>query len=295
MSASDSRPVVAPAPPPALLFEMLRSFVVLSETLNLSHAVQKLGSTRQTVRRHIASLEETKGGALFDVQDRRYVLSALGTQILPEAHRLVAGAAAWYTGNSGLVNGLQFINQANLDGWYFYQQQHPISRAFTSSGEMLQKVLKGWTEAGGQLEHPALREVRRFCNIFRRFNDDLIFAEVGEDSSFVSWFGETTAQSSVGRALGQMPGGNDFGRLVDIAYEEVEATQSIRLDHVHTLLPFGDSGNNLPISYERLMLGARFPDQSLAIVSAVRRTYDIEIKGVSRAMLQSMPAKMEMS
>ena len=139
-----------------------------------------------------------------------------------------------------------------------------------------------------------MRAVRPYCNIFRRLGDNLVFAEVGDDSSFVSWFGEATALSTVGRALGQMPGGRDFGYLVDIAYEEVEANQSIRLDHVHTLLPYGESGNLLPITYERLMLGARFPDQSLAIVSAVRRTYDVEIKGVSQAMLQRMPAKMEM-
>lgn len=280
--------------PPALLFEMLRSFVVLSETLNLSHAVQRLGSTRQTVRRHIASLEEIKGGVLFDVRDRRYALSTLGEEILPEAHHLVANAAAWFNGNAGRIDGLQYINQVNPDGWYFFQQQHPIGRAFSSSGGSLQAVLRGWADAGGQLEHDALRAVRPFCNIFRRFEGNLIFAEVGDDSSFVSWFGEATAQSTVGRALGQMPGGTDFGRLVDIGYEEVEASQSIRLDHVHTLLPYGESGNLLPITYEKLMLGARFPDQSLAIVSAVRRTYDVEIKGVNQAMLQRMPEKLVM-
>lgn len=280
--------------PPALLFEMLRSFVVLSETLNLSHAVQRLGSTRQTVRRHIASLEEIKGGVLFDVRDRRYGLSPLGERILPEAHHLVASAGAWYNGNAGRIGGLQYINQVNPDGWYFFQQQHPISKAFDSSGADLQAVLCGWTSAGGQLEHEAMRAIRPYCNIFRRFDGNLIFAEVGDDSSFVSWFGEATARSTVGRALGQMPGGNDFGRLVDVAYEEVEASQSIRFDHVHTLLPHGEAGNLLPITYERLMLGARFPDQSLAIVSAVRRTYDVEIKGVSQAMLRRMPEKLAM-
>lgn len=281
--------------PPALLFEMLRSFVVLSETLNLSHAVQRLGSTRQTVRRHIASLEEIKGGVLFDVRDRRYALSPLGAQILPEAHDLVATAAAWFNGNAGRIDGLQYIKQVNADGWYFFQQQHPISRAFDSSGQALRDVLHGWSKAGGQLEHDRMRAVRPYCNVFRRFDGNLIFAEVGNDSSFVSWFGSATALSTVGRALANMPGGTDFGRLVDLAYEEVETNQSIRLDHVHTLLPYGDNGNLLPISYERLMLGARFPDQSKAIISAVRRTYDIEIKGVNQAMICRMPERLAMA
>ena len=40
-----------------LLFEMIRSFTTLAQTLNLSHAVAELNSTRQTVRRHISQLE----------------------------------------------------------------------------------------------------------------------------------------------------------------------------------------------------------------------------------------------
>jgi len=43
---------------PPLLYEMVRSFTVLADTLNLSQAVRLLGSTRQTVRRHIAQIEE---------------------------------------------------------------------------------------------------------------------------------------------------------------------------------------------------------------------------------------------
>lgn len=280
--------------PPALLFEMLRSFVVLSETLNLSHAVQKLGSTRQTVRRHIAALEEVKGGDLFEVLDRRYALSDLGERILPEARDIVAGASAWYNGNSGRVDGLQYIHRAETDGWYFFQQQHSIGKVFTSSGTLLQKVLRGWSEAGGQLDHEAMRAVRPYCSVFRRFDRNLIFAEVGEESSFLTWFGEANARSAVGRPLGQMPGGSDFGRLVDIAYREVETTESLRLDHVHTLLPFGDSGELLPVAYERLMLAARFPDQSLAIVFMARRTYDVEIKGVNQAMIRRMSEEMIM-
>ena len=59
------------APAPALLFEMIRSFVTLATTLNLSHAVAELGTTRQTLRRHIQQLEEAMNTALFEVDARR--------------------------------------------------------------------------------------------------------------------------------------------------------------------------------------------------------------------------------
>ena len=274
---------------PALLYEMIRSFVVLADTLNLSHAVIQLDSTRQTVRRHIANLEKIKGGELFEVKERRYSLSPLGHLLLPEAKDLMANASAWLLGNAGQVDGLQYLSHSSVDGQLFYLQQHQIDRVFSSSATMLKDVLEGWARGGGQLQHDALKEVRCYCNIFRRISGDLVFAEVGEDSSFMSWFGADVAQSTVGRVLGQMPGGVDFARLVDIAYVEIERSQAIRLDHIHTVIPNPNSEVPIPISYERLMLGARFPDQSPAIISVVRRTYDIEIKGVESELIRTMP------
>ena len=61
-----------------LLFEMIRSFTTLAKTLNLSHAVSELNSTRQTVRRHIAQLEAVKGETLFTLESRQYHLTEAG-------------------------------------------------------------------------------------------------------------------------------------------------------------------------------------------------------------------------
>ena len=58
-----------------VLFEALRSFSTLASTLNLSRAVDALGTTRQTVRRHISLLEEARGEELFALIDRQYVLT----------------------------------------------------------------------------------------------------------------------------------------------------------------------------------------------------------------------------
>ena len=272
-----------------MLFEIMRSFVTLAHTLNLSHAVEQLSSTRQTLRRHITILEEIKGGPLFDISDRRYALSPLGEQILPEARELLISADNWLLGRVQKVGGLQYLSHSTKDGWYFYLQQHPLERAFNSSGDLLREVLAAWGTAGGALDHEAMRAVRPVCNVFRRVQDSLLFNEVGEHSSFVSWFGERAARSAIGRPINQMPGGADFNHLVNIAYTEIEQSQSIRLDHIHTILPKGDERENVPIAYERLMLGARFPDDSPAIVSVVRRTYDIEIKDIGLDMLRRMP------
>lgn len=277
-----------------LLFEMLRSFTRLAATLNLSHAVLDLGSTRQTVRRHVTQLEELKGGALFAVSDRQYALTELGRKILPEALDLLARAEGWILGEAQMINGMQYLRREEPGGWFYFQQQQPIGQLFNSTSHWLPEVMSSWVTAGGHLEHPSMEPIRPYCTVFRRVGDDWLFTEVGDESSFVSWFGWTVSRSSIGRVIGEMPGGGNFGHLANAAYGEVEITQSARLDHIFTMLPKGTEAELLPISFERLLLGARFPDDSFAMISAVRRTYDVDIKGVSQDMLRQMPEDMLM-
>ena len=278
-----------------LLFEMIRSFTTLARTLNLSHAVEELNSTRQTVRRHITQLEDVKGERLFVLENRQYRLTEAGERALPEAQDIIARGNAWIAGQFSMINGLQYLRHVEENGWCHFQQQRPISDIFSSRSDSLKAVLQGWTLACGDLEHPELKKVRPYCTISRPRGVEWLFTEVGENSSYVSWFGWKAARSSIGSPLGQMPGGSGFGRLVNAAYEEIQATQSVRLDHIYTLFPRGDEGVLQPICYERLLLGARYPDQSFAMISAVRRTYDVVIEGVTDEMLRRMPEEMLMS
>lgn len=277
-----------------LLFEILRSFTTLAATLNLSHAVKQLGSTRQTVRRHIAQLEDIKGGALFDVNDRQYSLTPLGINVLPEAEDLLARAKTWVSGDYSFVNGLQYLRNAASDGWSLYQQQHAMSRVFRSTGPLLKDTLSAWVDSSGALEHPAMQAVRPHLMVFRRMNEQWLCVELGDESSYVSWYGWAAARSSIGRDLGRMPAGEDFGRLANLAYVEVETNQGVRLDHIFTQVRREKDGPLVPICYERLLLASRFPDGSFAMLSAVRRTYDVDIMGVTDEMLRTMPEDLAM-
>lgn len=275
--------------PPALLFEIMRSFVTLARTLNLSHAVKELASTRQTLRRHVAVLEDIKGGPLFSVSERRYELTELGEKVLPEAEHLLAQAEGWVAGAASQLNGLQYLSKVTDEGWMYFQQEQPIGKVFSSTSSMLPECVNAWAEARGDIEHPALKAMRPKCMTFRRSEANWIFTEVGEESSFRSWFGWTMAQSAIGRSLGQLPGGAIFDHLVNLAYVDVETSQSMRLDHCFTKLHNEEAGGPMPICYERLLLGSKFADGSFAMLSAVRRTYDVEIEGVTDEMLRLMP------
>ena len=217
-----------------LLHEMIRSFTTLARTLNLSHAVKELGSTRQTVRRHITLLEEAKGEQLFSVEERQYRLTEAGQRALPEALEILARGNSWLNNSLNHVDGLQHLSRKQPDGWSFWQQQRPVSEMWTSDRPLLRECLKAWALSEGQLEHEAMQHIRPYFMVFRDSPSGWICVELGDLSSYVSWFGWTNARSSIGRDVGKLPGGDDFARLVGMPFDEVFRTQNVRLDHVFT-------------------------------------------------------------
>ncbi|MEM1352266.1 MAG: LysR family transcriptional regulator [Pseudomonadota bacterium] len=271
---------------------MIRSFTTLARTLNLSHAVKELRSTRQTLRRHIATLETMKGVKLFDVRERQYHLTEAGERALPEAEFILARGTSWLNKDIGHVEGLQHISKVLSDGWYFYQQQRPISDIWTTERPMFREAVKAWTMAQGELEHEAMQHIRQYFMVFRESPYGWLTVEIGDQNAYVSWFGWTRARSSIGRDVGKMPGGDDFARLLSAPFDEVRDTRGLRLDHVCTLLPRVDGGPMVPLSYQRLMLGCSFPDGTFALVSMVERCYDLRIKGVSLEQASRMPEEM---
>ncbi len=74
---------------------MLRAFVCLARTLNLSKACEELLATRQTVRRHITDLEGILGIKLFVVTDRQYRLTPEGCEKVTEAKSLLLQLDTW--------------------------------------------------------------------------------------------------------------------------------------------------------------------------------------------------------
>lgn len=267
-----------------LLFEMLRSFTTLADQLNLSHAVRELGSTRQTVRRHVSQLEESIGGPLFDVRDRRYELTELGRLMLPQARDLQARASAWVSGQLTERNGLPCLS-AKIGTWDFYQQQHAIGSIWKDDELLLAETFRAWSLAGGRLEHPQFDHVRPFNIVYRLTDAGWICVEFGARSFYVGWFGEDYAKSSIGRTLGKLPGGEGFARMLDEAFHEVQQTQSARLDHIFTQVPRSGESELVPVAYKRLMLCGRFPDDSLSVISLVLPTRNIDIAELDASRL----------
>ncbi|AXI45073.1 LysR family transcriptional regulator [Sulfitobacter sp. SK012] len=277
---------------PPLLYEMIRSFTTLARTLNLSHAVTELNSTRQTVRRHIAQLEEMMGEPLFSIDDRRYHLTEAGNQTLPEAQDILARCNVWMRGQVVHQNGMPQYKIEFPTGGDFYQQQKPLNSIWKSDRPLLAAALKAWTMANGDLESPYFEALRPYVMVFRNSPNGWVCVELGDESSYVSWFGLATARSSIGRVLGELPGGADFARLLSQPFHDVERDRSVRVDHIYTQIPRGPDQDPVQICYARLLLGCSFPDGSFALVSVVDRHNEIEISDTPG---RQMPADLVMN
>lgn len=274
---------------PALLYEMIRSYTTLARTLNLTRAVEELGITRQTLRRHITGLEEVRGQKLFDVQDRRYELTDAGKDALPTAYDVLARIETWSLGQSTEIDGLQYLAQTDQQGWRFYLKQQPLEKAWNSTSPLMSETIRAWAMSGGHVEHPAMEHIRPHLIVYRETPLGWTCIELGEMSSFVLWFGWAHSRSSIGRPIGELPGGGGFARLLMQPFEEVHSSNGIRLDHIHTLVPRGKDMPPQVATYQRLLLGGRLPDGSFAMLSVAEYTNEIDIPGVDDTMLEDLP------
>lgn len=276
----------------SILFDLLRSFVSLAGTLNLARTVEELGSTRQTVKRHIAILEQTLGHPLFEVLDRQYQLTTEGKKALPEAEEIINRGNAWLAGQTGHIDNLFQISINDPDGTVFFLQQHPLSDLWRCGSPFLNECLRRWIQAEGQIEHPALASIRPYSMIFRPDEDEWTCVEVGPESSYANWFGWACEKSSVGRRIASLPGGSKIASLISRSFNDVYKTAAMQLDHVHTEMNHPELGDRVPMSYMRLILGCRFADDSFALVSIVERGYDISIDGLDQERIESMPPEL---
>lgn len=272
-----------------LLFEMIRSFVVLAKHLNLSRAVDDLNSTRQTVRRHIDALEECMDVKLFEVVDRRYQLTSDGQRALATAQLLLAQGQLWLSGELSESEGLRLINSERSDGYFFCTQQQSADVIWKSESTFLRTALTSWMAAKGQFESPEMAQVRPYTIAYRDTPSGWFCVEVGEHSFYANWWGWTIARSSVGRTLDDFPGGPELATVMEQQFRDIQTTRGFRLDQVVTRVPRTPGGDPVALCYNRLLMGGSLPDGSFIMVVAVDRPESISISGLGQEMLEEMP------
>lgn len=272
---------------------MMRSFTTLARTLNLSESVERLGVTRQTIRRHIKTLEEIKGKPLFEVRNRSYRLTQDGRECLEEAERILAESEAWLSGRyvrlRNADNTLEHAVYQDERGLDFRAQQHPLSRLWDDAPPLLQTGFRAWANARFTVEDEEMLPIQPYLLLYRQYGEDWICVGIGEKSSYATWYDWTRVKSAIGRHVSDSPTQPEIKRFMAGAYTEIIREGGVRLDHIYTLTPREKSGPPKPVSYQRLLLGCAFPDGSPVLASLVARTYTIDIPDLDHKKVLQMP------
>lgn len=278
-----------------LTFDMLRGFVALAETLNVSLAAQQTGVTRQTLRRNLSDLEALRGVALFRLDGQRYGLTAEGAACLHEARAILAWGEGWDSRSRRtvrLVQGFEHAAFHGADGRRFYAQQHSLGTLAQDGLPLLRRAFAAWGQSLARLDHPAMERLRPYMVIFRRTGESWIFAEVGERSAYARWFGLAQARSAMGTRYDDDGMGRDFNAFIARAYREVHDGGSIRLDHLHAQVPRGAEVH--PTSFQRLLMGCALPDGSQALAMVAAFTNRLRIDRLDGCEVPRMPAHLLM-
>lgn len=276
---------------PSTLFEILRSFTTLANTLNLSETVQQLGVTRQTVRRHINTLEEIKGAKLFELRNRSYTLTDAGMQCRLEAQVLLDQTEGWLRNKSvrsRRKGALERVTYKDEKGYSFHAQQHHLGRLWVDAPPLLRRAFEAWSRAELKLEHSAMEKIKSYRMVYRRLQDSWLCVEVGETSSYATWLGWEWAKSAVGRFSQDDPVGTDFDNFMSQAYFGVFMAGHARLDHIAGLIPRARDAEAVPVRFQRLLLGCAFPDGEPALALFVARTNRVEISSLSTDEIPEM-------
>lgn len=265
-------------------FDMLRAFTSLAKTLNLSETSESLGLTRQTVRRHISDLEAFRGGPLFTLKKHTYALTPLGVASLAGARSLLRQSESWGRGevhSTGMSHHLEFAHSVNDDGSSFYSQQHPVSTVSRIGTPLVQNTLSAWGMALAQIEAEAMQSIRPHLAIYRHSPDGWICVEIGEASTYAKWLGWTWAKSAVGRLLEDDHAGKAYNRFIADAYERLHGEGGVRFDHIFAQLPRESSQTLVPVTFQRLLMGCIFPDDTPALALLASVTSQVDIPGLS--------------
>ena len=273
--------------PPNIMHEMLRSFVTLAKFLNLTHAVNHLGSTRQTVRRHIEMLQALRGETLLAFVDRQYVLTREGELALVEAEQILQLDDAWMRKEVRVVDGLTAVRYDSNPEVPYFSQQHSIDTIWKRGSPLVQNGLLCWVEAKAQLEAPEFDPVRDYLLAYRRHNNEWLCVSIGEKSSYATWLGWSWAKSAIGKPLADDPMASEADQYVSQSYDSILRSGGLRIDHVYTRIARTHGGKPEPITYQRLIFRCMFPNGDHALVTLVERTNTVQIVS---ADLDALPA-----
>jgi len=280
---------------PSVIYEMLRSFVAVADTLNVSKAVDQLGFTRQTIRRHLDDLEEITDGPLFEVRNRQYHLSEIGEERISGAKELISSLDDWIENQYASPSELKSIVFRSVENdFVYYLQQHGLAKVWGNATPLISSALAAWSCSDAKLESDAFTSLRDYMLVFRKSRGNWLCTFVGQKSSYVTWLGVNWAQSAVGKIIDDDESSLYDYKFVVSAYETVMSWGCPRYDHIHTAFSRDGRTHLEPVNYQRLLLPLFLPDGEPVLGAIVARTNKLDFLDLDVGEIPSISDEMLM-
>jgi hypothetical protein len=263
---------------PSVIYEMLRSFVAVAETLNISSSVSRLGFTRQTIRRHIDDLEGIKGGKLLEHHNRQYRLTEIGRECIDSAVDLIANIEQWVSGSYSTHNTLhRYAHQSDDQKTYFYSQQHPLISVWSTNQDLMQDGLRAWIDSHGKLENEAFSDLKSKLVVYRKHEHEWLCMHLGEHSTLAKLLGATHAKSAIGKTLEDNALAPEFVRFITPTFDAVFEHGSPRFEHVCMKVSNQDRLRPSPFNYHQLLLPLHLPNGEVVVGELVAKSNTLKI------------------
>ncbi len=255
--------------------ELSASLVVFDtfyKTRSVSSTSEILGISRSTVRSHFDRLAQMLSGG--DAITRRGKITNEGERLYDRIRHDLAALS------QNLDNIAVTSPRRGQFAWA--SQRHPIYLLDdkTQCVPIIYQAWQAWRSGNAGLESLAMRALVPWSLILRPWTEGWVLVEIGEKSSFATWFGAERARYfKSGLRQVDLTGDISFAETTR-AYDEAARWGTPVLHHVQACIPRIKGADNQWISYQRLVLPIKWGDE-LGLAVFVARTNNIQIDGLS--------------
>lgn len=260
-------------------------FNELYEARSISSTADNLNISRSTVRSHIDRLAKmlNNGEALTD----RGKLTEGGERLYARVRYDLAA----------FENSLEVIkNTPAVTGplaWASQRHQVSLLDDKALSVPIIRHAWQAWRSGSASLDSLGMRALVPWTLIFRPWTGGWMLVEIGERSSYVSWFGAERARyfkSEIRQP--DLTGGVSYEET-SRTYDEVARWGTPILHHIHACIPRVEGQDNEWVSYQRLVLPINWGEEAgLAVFSA--RTNKISIDSLAEQDRHLLPDELLM-
>lgn len=252
---------------------------------SISTTSEGLGISRSTVRSHFDRLAQllNNGQALIHkgklTEDGERLYARIKNDLAVNSETLDA------IQNSPLTTGLL--------AWASQRHNVELLENRDTCTPILFHAWRAWRTGGANLDSIGMRALVPWSMIFRQWTNGWMLVEIGEKSSFASWFGPERARYFKSEVRQSFLTGDVSFRETARAYDEVGRWGTPILHHVHACIPRFEGQENEWISYQRLVLPIGWGDD-VGLAVFVARTNDVQIEALAEGDRHPMPPDMLM-